>query len=64
MMDDPPQFVSSSSYPQHGVSEDGSCWNARAFQRSMRSGPYAQSPSGAAEIRIWVMSHRPSYRKA
>ncbi len=36
---EPPQLVSSSSKPQHGVSEPGSCAKARAFQRSTRSGP-------------------------
>ncbi len=36
---DPPQCVSSSSKPQQGVLELGSCWKARAFQRSTTLGP-------------------------
>ena len=55
---DPPQCVSSSSKPQHGVLELGSCWNARAFQRSTRSGPYVLPPS--EEMLSAVISQRPS----
>jgi hypothetical protein len=36
---EPPQLVSSSSKPQQGVFEAGSCLKARAFQRSITSGP-------------------------
>src|SRR5436305_7909754 len=36
---EPPQWVSSSSNPQHGVLDVGSWANARAFQRSTRLGP-------------------------
>ena len=55
---DPPQCVSSSSYPQHGVFDSRSCANARAFQRSMRSGPKVFPPSG--EMLSAVRSQRPS----